>query len=114
MIAGDPMLKTNANGKSICHRCLGNGEGFAPCDSKDSAELPLKYCPKGIRVTVIFPSCWDGKNLDSPVRLSLVLPPHRPISKEKKAKGKARERKGDGDPDVDKQLTTPPRTTNPT
>lgn len=67
MIAGDPMLKKNTNKASICHRCLGNGEGFAPCDSKDSAELPAKFCPKGIRATVIFPSCWDGKNLDSPV-----------------------------------------------
>ena len=72
MIAGDPMMKKNTNKPSICHRCLGNGEGFAPCDSKDTAELPLKYCPKGIRATVIFPSCWDGKNLDSPDHKSHV------------------------------------------
>ncbi|KAJ8119427.1 hypothetical protein ONZ43_g3615 [Nemania bipapillata] len=66
MIAGDPLNKKNQYKPSICHRCLGNGEGFAPCDAKDSAELPTKYCPGGIRATVIFPSCWDGKNLDSP------------------------------------------------
>lgn len=74
MIAGDPLLKKNTNKASICHRCLGNGEGFAPCDSKDTAELPLKYCPKGIRATVIFPSCWDGKNLDSPVSSNQICP----------------------------------------
>ncbi|KAF2025584.1 hypothetical protein EK21DRAFT_103838 [Setomelanomma holmii] len=50
MIAGDPMSK-KANRASICHRCLGNGEGFAPCDSKDTAELPTKYCSNGIRAT---------------------------------------------------------------
>lgn len=72
MIAGDPMNKKGSNKASICHRCLGNGEGFAPCDSKDTAELPTKYCPKGIRATVIFPSCWDGKNLDSPDHKSHV------------------------------------------
>jgi hypothetical protein len=64
MIAGNPMAKTPSKA-SICHRCLGNGEGFAPCDSKDTAELPNKFCPSGIRATIIFPSCWDGKNLDS-------------------------------------------------
>ncbi|KAG9195794.1 hypothetical protein G6011_00915 [Alternaria panax] len=71
MIAGDPMAK-KANKASICHRCLQNGEGFAPCDAKDTAELPNKYCPGGIRATIIFPSCWDGKNLDSPDHKSHV------------------------------------------
>jgi len=71
MLAGDPMAKKN-NRVSICHRCLGNGEGFAPCDNKDTGELPAKYCPKGIRATIIFPSCWDGVNLDSPDHKSHV------------------------------------------
>jgi hypothetical protein len=71
MIAGDPMAK-KPNRASICHRCLQNGEGFAPCDAKDTAELPNKYCPGGIRATIIFPSCWDGKNLDSPDHKSHV------------------------------------------
>jgi len=71
MLAGDPTT-TKSQRASICHRCLGNGEGFAPCDSKDSAELPTKFCPKGIRATIIFPSCWDGKNLDSPDHKSHV------------------------------------------
>ncbi|KAL5430734.1 hypothetical protein PMIN05_010020 [Paraphaeosphaeria minitans] len=83
MIAGDPMSKKNTNKASICHRCLGNGEGFAPCDAKDTAELPAKYCPKGIRATIIFPSCWDGKNLDSPVSPR----PGREREREKKKRG---------------------------
>jgi hypothetical protein len=67
MIVGDPTLRkgtqTNPN---VCHRCNGNGEGFAPCDNKDTWGFPFKPCPGGIRASLIFPSCWDGKNLDSP------------------------------------------------
>lgn len=65
ILADDPTPKKPSKA-SLCHRCLQNGEGFAPCYAKDSAELPTKFCPGGIRATVIFPSCWDGKNLDSP------------------------------------------------
>ncbi len=39
---------------------------------KDTAEFPNKPCPGGIRATVIFPSCWDGENLDSPDHKSHV------------------------------------------
>jgi hypothetical protein len=67
MITGDPALRTMKGTLSgICHRCNGNGEGFAPCDSKDTSAFPNRVCPGGIRASVIFPSCWDGKNLDSP------------------------------------------------
>ena len=67
MFAGDPALRTaKGTNAGICHRCIGNGEGFAPCDSKDSSSFPPKPCPGGIRSTIIFPQCWDGKNLDSP------------------------------------------------
>ncbi|KAI0172124.1 hypothetical protein GGR52DRAFT_549097 [Hypoxylon sp. FL1284] len=73
MLAGDP---TNTDltkySRSLCHRCIGNGEGFAPCDARDTTGFPDKYCPGGIRATVIFPSCWDGKNLDSPDHRSHV------------------------------------------
>ncbi|KAJ2912083.1 hypothetical protein MD484_g8333, partial [Candolleomyces efflorescens] len=31
----------------------------------DTFELPKKKCPGGIRSNTFFPSCWDGKNLDS-------------------------------------------------
>ncbi|ORX99799.1 hypothetical protein BCR34DRAFT_122694 [Clohesyomyces aquaticus] len=78
MLAGNPLnrnLSTMAAG--LCHRCLaasertmgGNG---APCDKNDYGAFPPKPCPGGIRTTVIFPSCWDGKNLDSPDHRSHV------------------------------------------
>lgn len=70
MVAGDPTIATKRSGSAICHRCLGArdrtmGGSGAPCDSSDSAGFPATPCPGGIRATVIFPSCWDGKNLDS-------------------------------------------------
>ena len=78
MLVGDPNLRTKPTGSmKICHRCLaasekvmgGNG---APCTSGDTAEFPKTPCPGGIRATVIFPSCWDGKTLDSPDHKSHV------------------------------------------
>lgn len=78
MISGDPTLRAQAPGPLVnCHRCLGvndriMGGAGAPCDRSDTAELPRKPCPGGIRVTVIFPSCWDGKSLDSPDHRSHV------------------------------------------
>ena len=72
------MLRSKQNGSmAICHRCLAKSErtmggSGAPCDSKDTAEFPQKPCPGGIRATLIFPSCWDGKNLDSPDHRSHV------------------------------------------
>jgi hypothetical protein len=78
MIAGDPSFRTKQSGPLVnCHRCLSKSERVmggngAPCDRSDTAELPKKACAGGIRVTVIFPSCWDGKNLDSPDHRSHV------------------------------------------
>jgi hypothetical protein len=78
MLAGDPTLR-NKTEKSpgICHRCLAASEAIsggsgAPCDSNDTSEFPNKSCPGGIRATIIFPSCWDGVNLDSPDHKSHV------------------------------------------
>ncbi|KAH8896038.1 hypothetical protein GQ53DRAFT_641040 [Thozetella sp. PMI_491] len=66
MIAGNPSLRSKSGtSPGICHRCNGNGEGGAPCDGRDTSNFPPKVCPGGIRATVIFPTCWDGKNLDS-------------------------------------------------
>ncbi|TVY80874.1 hypothetical protein LSUE1_G003911 [Lachnellula suecica] len=78
MLTGDPMLRSQANGSvAICHRCLAANERMtggsgAPCSSTDTASFPTTPCPGGIRATVIFPSCWDGKNLDSPDNRSHV------------------------------------------
>ncbi|KAM7189662.1 protein of unknown function (DUF1996) domain containing protein [Rhypophila sp. PSN 637] len=78
MLTGDPTYRAKQPGALVnCHRCLaanervmgGNG---APCDRNDTPHFPNKPCPGGIRVTVIFPSCWDGKSLDSPDHKSHV------------------------------------------
>jgi len=78
MLAGDPTLKAKPSGSmSICHRCLAKSESVmggsgAPCSSGDTANFPKTACEGGIRATIIFPSCWDGKNLDSPDHKSHV------------------------------------------
>ena len=78
MLAGDPTLRNRTDSfANICHRCLAasdrlmGGDG-APCDANDFKSFPPKMCAGGIRATVIFPSCWDGKNLDSPDHQSHV------------------------------------------
>lgn len=78
MITGDPNARTKEPGAlKLCHRCLSQSERImggsgAPCDASDTAEFPNKPCPGGIRATAIFPSCWDGKNNDSPDHKSHV------------------------------------------
>ena len=84
MLAGDaantnPAKVAPAN---LCHRCwtnpvidnsIANFVGGSPCaDPKDTVEIPTSPDCKYIRQTVIFPSCWDGKNLDSPDHKSHV------------------------------------------
>ncbi len=79
MIAGnagntDPkQVKSSA----ICHRCWtstndNNFVGGAPCTGRDSVDVPMDLSCKMIRQTLIFPTCWDGKNLDSPDHRSHV------------------------------------------
>lgn len=69
--------KKPSGSDTVCHRCLKAGEQVSggsgtPCGTTDTAEFPKGPCPGGIRATVIFPSCWDGKNLDSPDHKSHV------------------------------------------
>ncbi|KAH6682911.1 hypothetical protein B0J14DRAFT_134100 [Halenospora varia] len=63
--------------QSICHRCWtstseANFVGAQPCSGTDSVEIPFDTKCKMIRQTIIFPTCWDGKNLDSPDHKSHV------------------------------------------
>ncbi|KAF2007294.1 hypothetical protein P154DRAFT_480041 [Amniculicola lignicola CBS 123094] len=56
---------------NICHRCWtspneGTFVGGAPCSGTDTVAIPADTKCKMIRQTIIFPTCWDGKNLDSP------------------------------------------------
>ncbi|KZV98378.1 WSC-domain-containing protein, partial [Exidia glandulosa HHB12029] len=61
MLAGNPALRSydpnSVEQNAVTHVCLYDGgetPGFQP-----------KNCPAGLRTQVFFPSCWDGKNLDS-------------------------------------------------
>ncbi|KAK4646762.1 uncharacterized protein QC763_0044720 [Podospora pseudopauciseta] len=78
MLVGDAGLRQNRGmQKQLCHRCLGAGydRGGAPCTGSDSTTLPNKFCDGGIRTTITFPTCWDGKNLDAPDHKSHVAYP---------------------------------------
>ncbi|KAI4708914.1 hypothetical protein J4E89_006316 [Alternaria sp. Ai002NY15] len=72
MLVGDPGLRAKeGQQKQLCHRCFTNKQqdpfGGAPCIGEfDTASLPPGMCGGGIRTTITFPTCWDGKNVDSP------------------------------------------------
>ncbi|KAF9889500.1 hypothetical protein FE257_007210 [Aspergillus nanangensis] len=64
MLAGDPTLRrynpANPAQRAISHMCLQH-DG----NSSETKPLPQQPC-KRLRSQVFMPSCWDGKNLDSP------------------------------------------------
>jgi hypothetical protein len=71
MLSGSPALRSyDANSfaqQAITFLCLDfNGQ------TTRHNEFPTKICPSGIRSQVNFPSCWDGKNTDSPDHKSHV------------------------------------------
>uniref|UniRef100_A0A8H7XJJ2 DUF1996 domain-containing protein n=1 Tax=Psilocybe cubensis TaxID=181762 RepID=A0A8H7XJJ2_PSICU len=71
MISGDPTLRTydptSFAQQAVTFLCL----DFNGVSTKHN-ELPSGPCPSGIRAQINFPSCWDGKNLDSPDHKSHV------------------------------------------
>ena len=64
MLAGDKS-KRNFTGdnaaKAISYSCLDYSKPAPPYVN----EIPNTSCANGLRAQVYFPSCWDGKNLDS-------------------------------------------------
>jgi hypothetical protein len=72
MVAGDAANTAAAKVSkgNICHRCWKSTNdnqftGGAPCTGADTVDIPYDMSCKMIRQTIIFPHCWDGKNLDS-------------------------------------------------
>ncbi|KAI0120937.1 WSC domain-containing protein [Xylariales sp. AK1849] len=62
MVAGNPMNRNHSDSieqSAVSFVCLGNTEPATP-------GLPKHNCPGGLRTQLIFPSCWDGVNLDAP------------------------------------------------
>ncbi|TAQ88826.1 hypothetical protein B7494_g2843 [Chlorociboria aeruginascens] len=74
MLVGDVNQRTaNTTLKyQNCYRCYTGpnfgGDVSAPCQSTtiDTQGFPTAPCLGGIRSNVLFPTCWDGVNLDSP------------------------------------------------
>jgi hypothetical protein len=80
MLVGDPENRdANKVPKQLCFRCEHNMQqqpfGGAPCTGSDTKAFPKGTCGGGWRVTVTFPSCWDGKNVDSPDHKSHIAYP---------------------------------------
>ncbi|KAH6656121.1 hypothetical protein BKA67DRAFT_658003 [Truncatella angustata] len=80
MLVGDPMNRVAGKvPKGLCWRCEANMQqnpfGGAPCTGSDTPGFPQQACNGGWRMTVTFPSCWDGKNTDSPDHRSHVAYP---------------------------------------
>ena len=78
MLVGDAVLRTSQGmQRQLCHRCLTADldRGGAPCTGTDSQQFPKGFCGGGIRTTITFPTCWDGKNTDSPDHKSHVAYP---------------------------------------
>ncbi|KAK3994461.1 hypothetical protein QBC44DRAFT_262165 [Cladorrhinum sp. PSN332] len=72
MFTGDAMSRKSKYKSQSCFRCYSGpnfgGDDMAPCSDTrlDFEGFPDKPCLGGIRSNVLYPTCWDGKNLDSP------------------------------------------------
>ena len=84
MFSGDNSRRVSAGlGRSMqsCFRCFTGpnfgGNIYSPCMDpvRDTEDFPKQPCPGGIRSSVLFPICWDGKNLDSPNHMDHLAHP---------------------------------------
>ncbi|KAL2173781.1 uncharacterized protein P884DRAFT_303211 [Thermothelomyces heterothallicus CBS 202.75] len=80
MLVGDPNNREESKvPPGLCFRCEANKQqnpfGGAPCTGADTKSFPKSTCGGGWRVTVTFPSCWDGQNVDTPDHKSHVAYP---------------------------------------
>jgi len=71
MLVGDSTRRTAKNKMQSCFRCYSGpnfgGDVAAPCSGNlDTEAFPTGICKGGIRSNILFPTCWDGVNLDSP------------------------------------------------
>ncbi|EJD47475.1 WSC-domain-containing protein [Auricularia subglabra TFB-10046 SS5] len=75
MLAGNPALRSynpdDVAQNAVTHVCLGGPE------NGEWPWLPKANCPNGLRTQVFFPSCWNGKDLDSPDHKSHVSYPSK-------------------------------------
>lgn len=74
MLVGNPAARTKAEAdqyRQLTYTCLQS----ASTRTGETKDLPTKPCPAGIMANVRFPTCWDGKSLDSPDHMSHVAYP---------------------------------------
>jgi hypothetical protein len=75
MTVGDPSFRTaaqlNAKYKYMTFTCLASDT----TRSGATTNFPKDTCKAGIMVSLRFPTCWDGKNVDSPDHQSHVAYP---------------------------------------
>ncbi|KIH93325.1 hypothetical protein SPBR_04306 [Sporothrix brasiliensis 5110] len=67
MLVGDAGARTAEPAHKVCHRCMpvsGDNRNLN-CAAPDAQTLPTTFCAGGIRSVITFPTCWDGKNIDS-------------------------------------------------
>jgi hypothetical protein len=65
MVVGNPNYRTQAEARrnpALQYTCLQT----SMTRSGYRYDFPKEFCKAGIMVTVRFPTCWDGKNVDSP------------------------------------------------
>ncbi|KAF2713798.1 hypothetical protein K504DRAFT_498587 [Pleomassaria siparia CBS 279.74] len=75
MLVGDAASNSLNAERKVCHRCMpkSGDNSNINCGAPDAQTLPKDLCVGGIRSIITFPTCWDGKNLDSPDHKSHVL-----------------------------------------
>ena len=77
MFIGDPTARSKedvAKFRQLTYTCMANTASRAP----ETAHIPTGTCAYGIMVNNRFPTCWDGKNLDSPDHCKcFASSPHR-------------------------------------
>lgn len=65
MFVGDIYARTKkdaARFRQLTYTCMDT----ASSREQETVAFPQRICPYGIMTSLRFPTCWDGKNLDSP------------------------------------------------
>lgn len=76
MLTGSPLYRSDQGtleSKAISWACIDYNRNPTP----QTGYIPNRNCPNNLRMQIVFPSCWDGINLDSPNHKSHGTTPFR-------------------------------------